>query len=209
MTDAFENIRKAFDNLKKRVFVSEADFQHALAMKLEEFFPDKVRLEFPVYINKERVHIDIVIQKDENTLIPIELKYLTAKIDSVEKDKNTGIEYLRLLTNQYAQNINSKNVLRDIWRIEQLKNGGVCICITNNTQYWSCDKHRPSSKCQAFRLYNIKNRTKLWKEARCSFSCPEIKSLPDWKTFHKLELGQTKNSEFKYLYIEIPPKNKN
>ena len=54
MTDVFKKIRKAFDNLEKRIFVSEADFQHALAMKLERYFKGRVRLEYPI-IRPKRV----------------------------------------------------------------------------------------------------------------------------------------------------------
>ena len=208
MCNVLKKIQKAFNKLEKRVFVSEADFQHAFAMKLEKQFPGKVRLEYPVFINEGRVHIDVVIKDEkENIFIPIELKYLTAKIDSEEKDEYTGLKYSKILTDQMAHNINSEHVFRDIWRIEQLKQGGVCICISNDKSYWCGERHRTNSTCNAFRLYKIENRKDFWNKSKCAFGCPETTDLPQWETF--LSVGEDiKNGEFKYLYIEIPPKAK-
>ena len=208
MSDVLEKIRNAFKELEKRVFVSEADFQHAFAMCLEQEFPGRVRLEYPVAIKEGRVHIDVVIKDEkENIFIPIELKYLTAKIDSEEKDEYTGLKYSEILTDQMAQNINSEHVFRDIWRIEQMEQGGVCICISNDKSYWCGEKHRTNSTCHAFRLYKIENRKVLWSKSKCTFDCPETTDLPQWETF--LSVGEDiKNGEFKYLYVEIPPKAK-
>ena len=94
-----DKIQEAFNNLKaqNRFFVSEADFQHALAMELEKYFPDNVYCEFPAYVkykdNEEQklIHIDILVQ-DGNDLYPIELKYKTRKIQSKDIYRNTGIQ---------------------------------------------------------------------------------------------------------------------
>ena len=75
MDNILNKIRKAFDSLEKRVFVSEADFQHAFAMCLEQEFPDKVRLEYPVFINEGRVHIDVVIKDEKENILDMHLDF--------------------------------------------------------------------------------------------------------------------------------------
>ena len=61
---------------KRKVFVSEADFQFEFAWVMKELYPDyKIRLEYcPSYDRK--MHIDVLVITDSGW-IPIELKYKT------------------------------------------------------------------------------------------------------------------------------------
>ena len=75
-----ETIRNIMDNLD-RAFCSEADFQHVLAWKLHETFPEaKIFLEYPVQVQDgdrtKYIYYDIAI-KIENEIHFIELKYKT------------------------------------------------------------------------------------------------------------------------------------
>jgi len=63
------------------IFHSEADFQHALAWKIHEKYPDfNIRLEKGMSLDYDKIYFDIFIQKNGNIII-IETKYKTKEID--------------------------------------------------------------------------------------------------------------------------------
>ena len=112
---------------ERKIFVSEADFQLALAWKIKEEYNDaKVRCEYPLQVGNEYMHIDImVIREDE--WIPIELKYKTSSIEvNGEKGICIGEEKYNL-KNQSAQDIGRYDYLRDIERIEKIKKSKIKI----------------------------------------------------------------------------------
>ena len=130
------DIYKIIDILKVKrpIFVSEADFQLELAWVIKEEYPNaKVRLEYcPQFDIK--MHIDILVIID-NKCIPIELKY---KTKGCTKIINKEIFNLK---NHSAKDINCYLYLKDIERIEKIKekdnlfNKGYAIFITNDMTY--------------------------------------------------------------------------
>lgn len=120
--------------LKRKIFVSEADFQLEIAWVIKEEYPTAtVRLEYcPVF--DLNMHIDILVIYD-NKWIPIELKY---KTKGCIKEINGEVFNLK---NHGAKDINCYLYLKDIQRIEKIKNNinnfkeGYTIFLTNELSY--------------------------------------------------------------------------
>ena len=86
---------------KRPIFHSEADFQHTFAWEIHQKLPHaSVRLELPVQVKHQYLHIDIWIE-NRNEVLAVELKYKTRGL-SVQVDN----EQYRL-KNQSAQDINT------------------------------------------------------------------------------------------------------
>lgn len=120
--------------LKRKIFVSEADFQLEMAWVIKEEYPTAtVRLEYcPVF--DLNMHIDILVIY-ESKWIPIELKYKTKGCT-----KELDGEVLNL-KNHGAKDVNCYLYLKDIQRIERIKNNinnfkeGYAIFLTNELSY--------------------------------------------------------------------------
>ena len=221
-------IRKAFNNLqsKNRFFVSEADFQHALAVELEKYFPDNVYCEFPAYVkykdNEEQklIHIDIMVQ-DGDDFYPIELKYKTRKIQSKDIYCDTGIKICEILRTHSAQDINAYEFWKDVLRIERLvvppnKNikSGVCIMVTNDPIYYKPVKENKKAEEVIWADFLLNDgleapcdRPKCWhSDAKWTKKYPplDIKNSYEckWEQFCSVE-----DSEFKSLFIEVKRPN--
>lgn len=226
--DVIANIRNAFEKLKSkyRFFVSEADFQHALAMELERYFPDNVYCEFPAHLKykdngeQKLIHIDIMVQDDDDWY-PIELKYKTRKIQSKDIYCDTGIKICEILRTHSAQDINACEFWKDVLRIERLvvppnKNikSGVCIMVTNDPIYYKALEENNRSSSVIWRDFLLNdglktecNCTKQWhSHALWTKKYPplDIKNSYEckWEQFYSVE-----DSEFKSLFIEVKRPN--
>lgn len=218
MTDVLEKIREVFEDLMlhRTFFVSEADFQHAFAMKLANTFhaeTDRIYLEFPIELDGDYVaHIDIMLMHDGKKY-PIELKYKTKKTDCQDVLDNSGLMACKLLKNQGAGDLGAYDFLYDIHRIESIqeKCAGVAIILTNDPWYWTQRKRK--SICDNFRIsdgrtiageleWNIdieqQNNPNHFTKKRPGFGLNNTYTCK-WKQ-------KSDKSEFKYLYIEVPPK---
>lgn len=160
------NIDKLIEELskKRKLFVSEADFQLELAWLIKELYPDAiVRMEYCPQFDTN-MHIDILVTIEEEW-IPIELKYKT-------KGCNKQIDgELYNLKNHSAKDINCYAYLKDIQRIETIRENvssfkeGYAILITNELSYTKA----PMSKTvnyYAFSLHEgaVKSGTMDWGE---------------------------------------------
>jgi hypothetical protein len=130
------DIYKIIDILKVKrpIFVSEADFQLELAWVIKEEYPNaKVRLECCPSFDRS-MHIDILVIID-NEWIPIELKYKTKGCVKVVDNEKYNLK------NQGAKDIGCYLYLKDIQRIEKIKdninnfNKGYSIFLTNELSY--------------------------------------------------------------------------
>jgi len=110
------DLQAVLDSLRseRKIFHSEADFQHALAWKIHALYPTAhVRLEYPWgTVAGKRAAIDILITVDGQTF-PIELKY--AKRDLCVA--LAGEEYN--LPHQGAKDITCYDHIKDICRVER------------------------------------------------------------------------------------------
>jgi hypothetical protein len=123
-------------SVKRPVFHSEADFQHALAWHLHATLPDAdVRLECqPV----PGIHLDVWLRTAEGS-IAIELKYVT-KLLSVDLQG----ERFRL-ANHGAQPPRRYDFAKDIIRLETVveqtpSTVGHAVLLTNEPLYWTASK---------------------------------------------------------------------
>ncbi|WP_086296206.1 hypothetical protein [Campylobacter devanensis] len=119
MTEIIEKLQG-----KRQIFCSEADFQLEMAWVIKEMYHDaKVRLEYvPTFDDKtfnDKMRIDILVFIN-NEWIPIELKYKTKNSgEGALEDKKT--QEVFNLKNQGAKNIGCYLYLKDIERIERIK----------------------------------------------------------------------------------------
>ncbi len=229
MADVFKKIRKAFDKLEKRIFVSEADFQHALAMKLEQYFKGRVRLEYPIIRPKrvqttkgKYIYADIVI-KDDNKKYVIELKYKTQAIKGMPDVDDDGILACKLLKNQSAHDFGAYDFWADINRVEQLVvqngyEGGVCIFLTNDSNYTKPHTgtiysnfsigggtHKPAKKKWIATDRCSKQRIAEIQQTRPNLNIQKPYEF-NWQDF--LTLPDTSGGKFRCLYVEIPDASK-
>ena len=129
--DAVE-IMSALAN-ERPVFHSEADFQHALAWRLHEAFPEhQIRLEFKPFPD-QRVYLDIWLAGDP--AVAIELKYLTRRLEATVAGERFN------LADQAAQDISRYDFTKDLVRLEAIvanmpRTLGLAILLTNDSAYW-------------------------------------------------------------------------
>ena len=104
------------DRLKNRrkIFVSEADFQLELAWTIKENYPNaKIRLEYCPSFDLN-MHIDILVIMN-NKWYPIEIKYKTKGCKKIIDNEIFNLK------NHSAKDVNSYLYLKDIMRIEKIR----------------------------------------------------------------------------------------
>lgn len=200
---------------KRPVFYSEADFQFALGWLIQQKYENyKVRFEYTYHPNdKSPMHIDILVITDKNEWIPIELKYKT-------KNKPPMVVWNDeefILSNHSAKDQNCYRYLKDIQRIEMIKEEqkgkfieGYAIMLTNDKSYQG---EPGESVCyHKFSIHHtrtIHKNTKLdWKEGtsdgtKKGMTEPiELKGsyTMEWKEYHIFSEPKT---EFYYLITKI------
>lgn len=141
--DSVFDLEKVLLALKeeRKAFVSEADFQLALAWKTKQMYSDKVkvRCEYPLESDSS-IHIDIMVIMKNNEWIPIELKYKTKECDIDDDDKFH-------LKNHGAKDVGCYDYLKDISRIEKISKRkefwkGYTVLLTNDLSYTKAPKKK-------------------------------------------------------------------
>lgn len=136
MSNILFNIDEVINNLKEKrpIFISEADFQFEMAWTIKELYPNAtLRLEYCPKFDYN-IHIDILVIINKKW-IPIELKYKTKKALIEFDNENFNLK------NHSAKDLNSYLYLKDIERIEKIKDNidnfekGFTIFITNDNSY--------------------------------------------------------------------------
>ena len=118
--------------VRRPIFHSERDFQHALAWQIQLAYPAaRIRLETRP---RRGVHLDLLVHLD-GTSTAIELKYLLAGLRAT-----VGGELFNL-PRQSANDISRHDVVKDITRVEaMLADGyadhGCVLVLTNDRSYW-------------------------------------------------------------------------
>jgi hypothetical protein len=134
------DIEQALNSLfsEKRIFCAEADFQFALAWKIQELYPDSVvRLEYIPWRFDRAMHLDIAVFLN-GEMFPIELKYKTRLFEGMIDGEPV------FLKNQAAQDIGRYDFIYDIHRLEAVAMSGeypikeaYAILLTNDSGYWN------------------------------------------------------------------------
>lgn len=205
------NIKLVMSKLKenRKVFVSEADFQLELAWIIKDIYPNaKVRLEYCPSFDFN-MHIDILVIFD-NKWIPIELKYKTKGCTKKVDDEIFNLK------NHGAKDVNCYLYLKDIQRIEKIKNNasnfieGYTIFITNELSY----TRKPIKQNCVYKNFSLENNAIKhgvldWgKDASAGTkkNCEAPISLKghyfmDWKIYSKID--GTNTGTFVYLINTI------
>ena len=205
------NIEAIMNTLKnkRKIFVSEADFQLELAWVIKEHYPDaKVRLEYTPQFNPDMLIDILVFFKDK--WIPIELKYKTKGCTY-----NLNGDYYQL-KNHSAKDVNCYLYLKDIQRIESIKKNvnnfleGYAVFITNQINY----SEAPVKTNCVYRAFSLENGiektgTLDWapeasKGTKKNCEKPIILNNTyrmEWKEFSKLD--ETDTGKFIYLVNTI------
>jgi hypothetical protein len=208
MTDVLNELRS-----KRRVFHSEADFQHALAWKIHEKYPRlNVRLEKRVILNKKEIYFDIFAFNDNKT-VAIEVKYKAKNLDATVNGEKFSLK------NQGAQDQGRYDFLKDISRLEKaLKINHECtgfaIFLTNDESYWKKPRGDINTADKDFRIHEgktIQGRLS-WKEGtsegtmsgRSESILLKKKYMLNWNDYS--DVGE-QNGKFRYLLVKITPGN--
>ena len=139
----------------RKLFHSEADFQHALAWQIHEAVPEsRIRLEVNAFsVQARRRFLDIWMPVEG---IAIELKYVTRTLE-LEEDGE-----LFALRNHSAQDTRRYDFLLDIERLELMRSSvevcksGYAVLLTNDSAYWKVPRTRDTVDA-AFRIHEGKD----------------------------------------------------
>jgi len=118
----------------RRVFHSEADFQHALAWTIREQNPDyPIRLEVPLR-SSANSHLDILILSEKATAL--ELKYHKGALKTSVDDEKFD------LRGTAPRDVARYGFLKDIERLERFVrdfsiSSGFALMLTNDPRLWS------------------------------------------------------------------------
>ena len=180
-----------------------------MAWVIKENYPNaKIRLEYPPSFDLN-MHIDILVVID-NKWYPIELKYKTKGCKKIIDDEIFNLK------NHGAKDVNSYLYLKDIMRIEKVRNNinnfgnGYTMFITNDLSYMK----KPLKDNCVYREFSLEDR--IVKKGKMFWSknaskgtmknCEEPIILNDsyninWKCYSKLDNENT--GTFIYVINEI------
>ncbi|MGC8977214.1 MAG: hypothetical protein ACP5OB_06290 [Candidatus Ratteibacteria bacterium] len=161
----YEKVLKELSK-ERPVFHSESDFQHALAWKIHQKYPNlKIRLEKREEINNEEIYFDIFIFGCHR-IYAIELKYKTAKLEITLPNLNERY----ILKKQGAQDQARYDFCKDIERLEKFfkkyKGTGFAVFLTNDSMYWKKPSKNLNTNDKEFRIHQgkILKGCLKWKE---------------------------------------------
>ncbi len=193
----------------RKVFHSEADFQHALAWQIHQAMPDsQVRLEVNAFpVQDRRMFLDIWLPVEG---IAIELKYVTRELELEDADEFFA------LRNHSAQDQRRYDFLLDIERLELMRsNGDVCragyaVLLTNDPSYWNVPATMDTVDA-AFRIHEGMNVSGelAWAQRASSGTVKRRESpirlrgsyRPHWQEFSTFP-GK-KYGQFRYLAVSV------
>ena len=200
---------------KRQIFCSEADFQLEMAWVIKEMYRDaEVRLEYvPTFDDK--MHIDILVFIN-NEWIPIELKYKTKKSKKEKMTDQITQEGFNL-KNQGAKNIGCYLYLKDIERIERIKEAvknnfkeGYAVFLTNDETY----RNRPRKINCDYKDFSLEDERIIergeplkWASAKKNKGIEEpiiLKGIykMEWNEFSKVDKERS-DGTFYYLVTKI------
>jgi hypothetical protein len=195
----------------RRVFHSEADLQHALAMEISRSCPgSEVRPEYPMYIKRDGKHVYLDLWfREEGLSHAIELKYKTRSMPERLVD---GEEFL--LLDQSAQNIARYAFCNDIHRLETIVSEntdvvGHAIFLSNDRTYWE----RPIRRITVDRAFRLTDGRTLggpldWgastsDELRSGMEGFTLGGSYDLTWTDYSEIGSSTYGRFRFLLVDI------
>lgn len=198
---------------RRRIFHSEADFQHELAWTLREMDPClQIRLEHPRHDRTGAV--DLVARRDGRPVLALELKYLTRQL-SINWE---GEAYE--LKAQSGAPIRRHGVIKDLAANERFIANypdarAAVIVLTNDPGYWQ-DSSREGVSDAAFRIHDGRAFSgALGWSANASLGLTRGKVSPfelihqyvaRWRDFSVVDAGPGRGT-FRFLCLEAPVGN--
>lgn len=218
---------------ERPVFHSEADFQLALAFKMQLMYPQlAIRLERTEIIDNKKLRIDVLAHQDGQTTL-MELKYSTRRLRVRVHLTEDEYETYNIL-DQAAHDLCRYDFLKDIQRLEMLverytRKGhdavGYAILLTNDSAYWK-EPARDEVIDYAFRLHEGRTiaagEVLQWDE-RAGHGTKKYREEPivlrgdytfRWRRYSNclthprvkpFEDELTRYAEFRYLLVRVPP----
>ena len=193
----------------RKVFHSEADFQHALAWHIHHAMPEsQVRLEVDVMqVEHQRRSLDIWLPLEG---IAIELKYKTRGLELERVDESF------VLRDQSAQDQGRYDFLRDIQRVEFLRSereqckAGYAVLLTNDSSYWKAPTDRDTVDAD-FRLHEGRtiSGTLAWSDRASPGTVSGRKSPIQIRGSYRLHWQEYSSfperpyGEFRYLAVSV------
>lgn len=196
--------------VRRPIFHSEADFQHALAWEIQRWFPDAaIRLERPFSMGERPLYLDVWIQI-AGRVFAVELKYKTRKLVTEYKSEPYS------LRDQGAQDCGRYDFVKDIQRLEQVTDHdqqvtGYALFLTNDTSYWTPTRKDPVPVDYAFRLWSNRELqgvlswgfdaspgTIVTRESPLELSGNYAVAWQDYS-----HLSVPKNGTFRYLLLQV------
>jgi len=139
--------------IKRPIFYSEADFQHALAWEIHRRWTGCfVRLEYKPREVQERIYLDIWAE-NRGCVVAIEVKYKTRSLHNIGFNGETFD-----LLNQSAQDVGRYDFLKDLQRLERIISArskviGYAVLLTNDNSYWKPPRS-PQTVDANFRIHD-------------------------------------------------------
>ena len=193
----------------RKVFHSEADFQHALAWHIHQTMPkSQIRLEFPVPAERRKMYVDLYLPEQKTA---IELKYVTRSLVLEHNGESFA------LRNHGAHPPRRYDFLRDIQRLEQMRSvPGLCeaghaVLLTNDPLYWDDPPRVQDTVDSAFRVHegqkisgelnwatHTKPGTKKGRKCPIQLKDPYCLHWQDYSDFSEKPRGR-----FRYLAVSV------
>ena len=193
----------------RKVFHSEADFQHALAWHIHQAMPEsQVRLEVDVMqVEHQRRFLDIWLPLEG---IAIELKYKTRGLE-LEQDDEPFV-----LRNQSAQDQGRYDFLLDIQRLELMRSNleqckaAYAVLLTNDSSYWKVPTQRDTVDAD-FRVHEGRgvSGALAWSARASSGTVGDRKSPIQIRGSYRLRWREYSNfpgksyGSFRYLAVSV------
>ena len=192
----------------RRLFHSEADFQHAIAWQIHKAIPDsEIRLEFnPIPHEERRMSLDIWLPLEK---VAIELKYGTRKLEVALPHEHF------VLSDQNAVDVIGYDFLKDIQRLEREVEEGraeeaFAILLTNDRSFWT-PSQRTDTVGAAFRIHEGKRVTgeMSWSERAGQGTKDgreptiELKGTYQMRYHDYSKFARERNGDFRYLVVPV------
>ena len=191
----------------RKVFHSEADFQHALAWHIHQTTRNsQIRLEFPILVENRKMYVDIWLPQEK---VAIELKYATRSLELPDNEEPFA------LRNHGAHNHRRYDFLKDIYRLELMRDmpefceAGHAVLLTNDPLYWNCSRRKAMDL--AFRVHEGREISgKLAWDPCASSGMVEGRESPilltgsyflHWQDYS--DISKEQPGKFRYLVVSV------
>lgn len=199
---------------QRKVFHSEADFQHAFAWELHVRQPEaSIRLEKPLRTAGKSLHLDFLIEHAGKS-VAVELKYKTRSLRL-----NVDGEDFHLSSHS-AQDLGRYDFIKDICRLEEITSTvdnceGWAVMLTNDTAYWKTPQNTGTVDA-AFRLTEgrILSGELAWRDQASAGTTKNRESKLSVKGKYTLTWDDYSTvispsySDFRYLAVKVPATRK-